>query len=283
MIPAKDISRWQGAYSETGEPIVMVKISGGDVGLYVDPQAASNYNQVIAHGHAFGGYHFAGAGDPVAEANFFVNAMMPLNTGEVPALDWEVGHPNPPAWCNTFIDQVRKGCGNPNQGGLIYMNLATLNAHDWSLVLSKWGLWLADWTGDPSGATVNTDKTVVMLQYNDGPTYDRDEWYGSIEQFKAYGWQPATAPAPAPAPEPSPSPTPPEPPVLPTPPTPEPIPPTDTPPPVPEPPVEPTPGPTPPPSTTPVPPPQNHLKAELLAIVIAIAALIGSLLTWLHS
>jgi hypothetical protein len=68
------------------------------------------------------------------------------------------------------------------------MNLATLNAHDWTPVLNKWGLWLADWTGDATGSTVNTTKTVVMLQYADGPTYDRDEWYGTVEQFKAYGW-----------------------------------------------------------------------------------------------
>jgi len=83
--PAKDISRWQGAYSETGEPIIMVKITGGDQGLYLDPQAANNYNQVIAHGHAFGGYHFAGGGDPIAESNYFLAMMKPWNPGEVAA------------------------------------------------------------------------------------------------------------------------------------------------------------------------------------------------------
>jgi len=223
MIPAKDISRWQGTYTETGEPIVLIKISGGDQGLYYDSQATNNYNETIAHGHAFGGYHFAGGTDPIAEANFFVNGMKPLLTGEVPILDWEISNPDPVGWCNRFIDQVRAACGNPNQGGLIYMNLSTLMAHDWSPVLAKWGLYLADWNNNPAG-TINTGgKVYVMQQFNDGPNYDHDEWFGTLDDFHAYGWhtpQPAPAPAPTPPPvaAPAPAPTPalaPTPPVVP--------------------------------------------------------------------
>lgn len=242
MIPAKDISQYQGQYVDTGEPIQMVKISGGDDGLYIDSRASENYNGVIRAGRAFGGYHFAGGGDPVTEANFFCNAMLPWNPGEVPALDWEINHPDPVGWCLAFINQVQKVTGNP--GGLIYMNLNTLNHYDWSPVLAKWGLWLADWTGDPTGSTVDTDKTVVMLQYNDGPTYDRDEWYGTIEQFKKYGWQGASAPTPQPPTTPAPDPTPPttEPPTTP-------------------PPVEPDPTPDPDPSTPPTTTPQPQPPA----------------------
>jgi hypothetical protein len=36
MLPAKDISRWQGTWQDTGEPIVMIKMSGGDAGLQED-------------------------------------------------------------------------------------------------------------------------------------------------------------------------------------------------------------------------------------------------------
>lgn len=202
MIAAKDISRWQGAFTDTGEPIMMVKISGGDEGLYVDPDAAANYNGVIATGHAFGGYHFAGGGNPVTEASYYLNAMLPWNQGEVPALDIESSatwNPNgdgvdPVAWVNAFLDECERQTGNP--GGLIYMNLNTLNLHDWSSVLARWGLWLADWTGDPSGSTVNTKATIVMLQYADGPVYDHDEWYGTVEQFKKYGWGGAPTPPP---------------------------------------------------------------------------------------
>lgn len=205
---AKDISRWQGTYTETGEPIVFVKITGGDVGLYVDPQAASNYNAVIAHGHAFAGYHFAGGGDPVAEANFFLNAMKPWNPGEVPCLDWEIQHPDPVGWCLAFANQVHAVAG---AWPLIYMNRATLMAHDWSPVLNNCALWLADWVGQPD-PNIDTGKyTYTVLQYNDGPNYDHDIVYcDSIEQFKKLGWPaPAPAPQPAPVPEPTPAPAPP--------------------------------------------------------------------------
>jgi cell division septation protein DedD len=239
---AKDISRWQGAYTETGEPIVLIKISGGDDGLYYDSQATNNYNQAIAHGHAFGGYHFAGGTDPVAEANFFVNGMKPLNKGEVPILDWEVQHADPVGWCLQFINQVEKVSGD--SGGLIYMNLSTLRAYNWQPVLSRWGLWLADWNNNPDG-TINTGSyTYVMQQYNDGPNYDHDVFFGTADQFKQYGWgYPEAAPQPAPTPVPVPAPVP----------TPEPAP---TPAPQPAPVPEPTPAPQPTPQPTPDPSPQ---------------------------
>lgn len=205
-ILAKDISRWQGAYSETGEPIVFVKISGGDQGLYIDPQAANNYNQVIAHGHAFAGYHFAGGGDPVAEANFFLNAMQPWNPGEVPCLDWEISHPDPVGWCLAFANQVHSVAG---AWPLIYMNRATLMAYDWSPVLNNCALWLADWVGQPN-PNIDTGKyTYTVLQYNDGPVYDRDVVYcDSVDQFKKLGWPSASVPVPTPVPQPAPAPEP---------------------------------------------------------------------------
>ena len=209
MTNAKDISRWQGTYSETGEPIVLVKISGGDQGLYIDPQAANNYNQVIAHGHAFGGYHFAGGGDPIGEANFFLNAMKPWNPGEVPCLDWEISHADPVGWVLSFANQVHAVAG---AWPLVYMNRATLMAYNWTPVLTNCGLWLADWTGSPDGSIDTGSYTYTMQQYNDGPTYDRDVFFGTVDQFKKYGWPGATpAPAPtppAPAPPPTPVPTP---------------------------------------------------------------------------
>lgn len=241
---AKDVSRYQGAYTETGEPICLVKISGGDDGLYFDSDAANNYNHVIAAGHAFGGYHFAGGTDPVAEANFFNSGMRPLVQGEVPILDWEVGNPNPPAWCEAFINQYEAAAGDT--GGIIYMNLNTLLSYDWSGVLSRWGLWLADWNNNPDGDIDTHGQTYIMQQYNDGPNYDHDEFYGSVDQFKQYGYNNPTPPQPVPTPTPTPDP-------VPTP-TPDPTP-TPTPDPTPTPTPDPVPTPTPTPDPTPEPTP----------------------------
>lgn len=235
---AIDISQYQGVWTDRGEAIDMIKMTGGDAGLYSDPKAGTNFDAAVAHGKAVGGYHFAGGTDPVAEANYFVNFTMPLTENQVYALDWEVQNADPVGWCNTFMQTVHNSIG---VWPLIYMNLSTLNAYDWSPVLANCGLWLADWNGDPNG-DINTNHTFVMQQYSDGPVYDHDTWFGTIEEFNAYGWHaPAPAPAPAPVPVPTPVPIP----------TPEPTP-------------EPQPTPTPEPTPTPTPTPKLSFWQKFL-------------------
>ena len=218
---AKDISRYQGAFTDTGEPIVMIKMSGGDDGLYMDSEASANYQAAVAAGKAVGGYHFGGGVTTAeAEANFFFKAMSPVAENDVFCLDVEAAlaaRPDVAQWSDDFINYL---AGRGVVGGLLYMNLATLNAHDWSAPLAKWGLWLADWAVSPD-ANVPTNYTYVMQQYSDGPNYDHDAFFGSVDQFKAYGFHaaqpvpapvtvptPVTEPAPTPAPTPESAPTP---------------------------------------------------------------------------
>lgn len=225
---AKDISRYQGAWQDTGEPIVLIKMSGGDDGLYMDQQAAANYEAAVAAGKAVGGYHFGGgATGAEQEAAYFIKAMSPVAENDVYALDVEAalaGRPDVVAWVQDFVNYVH---GQVNVWPLVYMNLSTLNAHDWSAVLANCGLWLADWAVSPD-ATIPTHYTYVMQQYSDGPNYDHDAFFGTVDQFKAYGYHAPAAPAPEPAPTPAPAPEPtPEPAPEPTPeqtPTPEPMP-----------------------------------------------------------
>lgn len=215
-------------------------MSGGDDGLYLDSQATNNYNRAKAAGRHVGGYHFAGGTDPVAEANYFMRAMQPLAANDVYALDWEVSNPDPVGWCTTFLQTVHNAIG---VWPLIYMNLNTLNSHNWDPVLANCGLWLADWNGNPSG-TINTTHTYVMQQYSDGPNYDHDEWFGTVEEFDKYGWHAAPPPAPTPTP-PAPQPAPPASTPPPTSGTTVTVPPTPPPVPAPVPKPEPTPSPTP--------------------------------------
>lgn len=279
---AKDISKWQGNWQgnwqDTGEPIVLVKISGGDSGLYFDSKASQNYNGAKAAGRAVGGYHFAGGTDPVAEANFFVKGMSPLAENDVMALDWEVSNANPVGWCNSFVTQVHNTTG---VWPLIYMNLATLRAYDWTPVTKNCGLWLADWNGNPDG-TIATSYPYVMQQYADGPNYDRDMFFGTVDQFNEYGWHTTVAPPTTPVPAPQPAP--------PSAPLPEPV---ATPPVLPDlnnnvptPVVEPTPEPV----TTPTDPPAVEppvvasapAKNIVQVIVTAIVAAVTALLVFLH-
>lgn len=201
-VRAKDISRWQGAWQETGEPIVLIKIGGGDSGLYYDSRATEDWNGAVADGRAVGGYWFAGGGNPSAEAAFFLKGMAPRVENDVYALDWEIQHADPVGWCAEFMQYVHDQVG---VWPLLYINLATLNAYDWSPVLKNCGLWLADWDNNPDGPAV-TLHTYVMQQYNDGPVYDHDAWFGTLDQFKAYGWHSqVTPPAPAPVEPPAPA------------------------------------------------------------------------------
>lgn len=209
MIPALDISQYQGAWQNYPCDIVMIKMSGGDAGLYMDPDAATNYTDAKAVGKHVGGYHINGwTLGAVQEASWFYRAMSPVAENDVFAIDIEKSDVPVPANAPEYVlEQINYLESKGVAGGLVYMSLSTLNAFDWSAVLAKWALWLADWAVSPQ-ATIPTTHVYVMQQYSDGPNYDHDEWFGTLAEFDAYGWHApvsdpiATTPAPAPAPVP---------------------------------------------------------------------------------
>lgn len=214
-IAAIDVAQYQGTidWSKIGEPIVMLRLSFGDAGLGYDTQASKNYYGAKAAGKHVGCYHFAGGGDPVTEADFFLRGMQPLEENDVMCLDWEIQHANPVQWVQAWMTRIHDKTG---VWPLLYINLSTLNSFDWSPVLANCGLWIADWNNNPDGPAV-TSHTYVMQQYNDGPWCDHDAWFGTVEEFDKYGYHaPATPPAPTPTLPPAQTPTPtPEPPVTP--------------------------------------------------------------------
>jgi hypothetical protein len=227
-LDAVDISQWQGAYKDYGTPIVFMKASGGDAGVYLDSQLFGNYAGAKSQGKGIGLYHFAGGKDPVVEANYFLRACAPLEENDVLVLDWEVAHPNPVEWCRIFMETVHATCG---VWPLIYINLATLRAYDWTPVLTNCGLWIAAWTGDPNSDINTGGHPYVVHQYRGAPL-DLDAVWLTMDQFHKFGYHVKTdTPVPTPAPAPV-APTPitppvviPTPPIVPTPvvPTPTPI------------------------------------------------------------
>ena len=205
-----DISRWQGDYNmNDGNEIIVIKMSGGDDGLYLDSKANRNYYAAKSENKAIGMYHFAGGTDPVQEAHFFIRAVSPLEQNDVLILDWEVHHADPVSWCHTFIETVKNETGVIP---IIYINTSTENNYDWSPVIQQnVGLWVADYRFKPQdNVPIRHWPTYIAHQYQGSPL-DTSEWFGSKEQFQKYGYQvpqPETPPSPAPAPEPTPSPEP---------------------------------------------------------------------------
>jgi len=225
MLLGKDVSQWNN-YQPGSEDFVMIKMSGGDAGLYMDSKASLNYSAAVNAGKIVGGYHFAGGGDPIAEADYFVRAMSPTAENDVYALDWEIQHPDPVGWCIAFVNEVHSKVG---VWPLLYINISTCNSYDWNPVLKNCGLWIAA----PSfgfDENIPVNHTVVMQQ---GPIVngiDSDAFFGTKEQLQAYGWHdPQTTspvvPEPAPVTPPVvPTPEVPAPPTPPTPPVVEPVP-----------------------------------------------------------
>lgn len=213
-LPFHDISQYQGNYAMSADPnpIIFIKMSGGDNGLYYDSRATANYYNATNAGKAVGMYHFAGGTDPIAEADFFIRACSPLAENDVLVLDWEVGHADPVGWCTAFVNHVHEQTGI---WPLVYMNMSTANAHDWAPVFNNCGYWCAA----PSFGFDDTLPVKYPQVAQQGPIVDgvdTNAWFGSLDQFKAYGYHAPTQPAPesAPQPEPQPQPGPTTPPVV---------------------------------------------------------------------
>ena len=262
-----DISYAQGEYNMDGDssPIVFMKMSGAYTGSktpYYDVQAARNYNNAVRLGKVAGLYHFAGGGDPTAEADFFIGACSPLAENDVLILDYELGaadNPpaNPVAWCQTFVDRVHERTG---VWPLFYTYRAFLTSHDFSGVLRNCGLWVADYTVPPEG-TVPCGHPYIIHQYQGSPL-DTNACFIDLDTLRKYGYH-ANQPTPAPAPAPAPSPVPP----------PAPNPPKPDPQPTPEP-TQPIPNPSPQPNPEPTPTPVKDNTEQLNWLVRAVRAIL---------
>jgi GH25 family lysozyme M1 (1,4-beta-N-acetylmuramidase) len=274
FLPGLDISHYQGdvnfdAIKASGNEFVIMKATEGTT--YVDPYVGAYYAAVRAVGLGYGTYHFADGTDPIAEANHFISVVSPLDESQVLILDWEVNVGDPVGWCWAFLSHVHDVLG---VWPLIYMSGSRVPAFYGSNVLRNCGLWVA-WYGRDPNADLPLSCTYIMHQYTSSGSVpgingrvDQDAFYGTIDQFNAYGYhaeQPTLPPVPTPTPEPEPLPVP-----------------TPGPEPAPDPaPVPPVPAPEP----VPTPPPvaQPPIKAIILTLAAAIGAAIAWVIAWLHN
>lgn len=232
--------------------------------------------QAAAGPLGIGYYHYAYArlNDPITEADCFVNAVWPLNEGEVLALDWEEPYDGDHvAWCLAFLNHVRDRTGVKS---LIYLNQSLASSHNWQPVVDgDYGLWIAEYDNQTGGANSFQWPFAMMKQWTSTATVagiaghvDADTAYVDFTGFAAYGYQaPAPVPVPTPVPEPVPVPAPEPLPV----PQPQPVP-------VPQPVPTPLPKPSPQPVPQPIPIPKPSVSPNLIGVILAS---IKSFFSWL--
>jgi LysM repeat protein len=219
QIKVADVSRWQYTINwdvlKTEVQAVVIKATGADGGLYTDGLFARNRDEARRVGLPRWFYHYKGAGSARQQAEYFVNAIGGLQPGEGLVLDDENEGRVNVAFCAEFADRVKELTG---LNVVIYSNQARFGGVDLQPLKDRnLGAWVAKYgmnTGTVEGAGAAPSiatLSMIMWQYTSAArlasvtqnSVDMNIFYGSVEDFVAYGAKgnvPApSVPAPAPA------------------------------------------------------------------------------------
>lgn len=209
MFDFHDVSYAQGLYNMGTDPNPAVEMKmtgfyyGSKVG-YTDVQAVRNYSNATRLGKVPILYHFAGGGDPIAEADYFIaNGAMPFADGDIYELDYELNDSmNPPAdpdaWCRAFADRIKERTG---VYPLFYTYTDLIKQHGFTKTLEVCGLIQANYAVSPDADIPGP--SYIIQQYTDTPL-DTNRCFIPLATLKLYARnsQPASVPAPV-APTPS--------------------------------------------------------------------------------
>lgn len=168
---------------------------------FVDPTFATNWAGMKAAGVVRGAYHFFHADvDPVAQANYVMMTVGPLEPGDLPiVLDLETtnGQSESTVLANatTFLATVSKGTG---RNAIVYVSPSFLS--DYS-TLSPYLLWIANWGVScpdvPAPWSTYTfwqsSSTGTVSGVSGGSAVDLDSFNGTLEQLKSFGVDAGTA------------------------------------------------------------------------------------------
>lgn len=206
------------AATTEGAGVTIVKATQGN--WYVNPSCNAQYAAAKAKGNLLGLYHYAEGGDPVAEADYFINNIKNYVGEAVLALDWESGSNK--AWGNKdwalkFVNRVHDTTG---VYPLVYVQASAISQVASTAPYS--GLWVAAYPYKPGTNSMWDEFTdQAKLNYSIAPWEAYTIWqYTSsngkldrgIVNVDANGWKklanpsakPSTTPAAVkPAPQPA--------------------------------------------------------------------------------
>lgn len=185
---------------------VIIKATQGTT--YVNPFCNAQYALAKKKGKLLGLYHYAGGGDPVAEANYFIANIKNYVGEAVLALDWE-SYQNTAwgtiGWGEKFVNRVHDLTG---VWPLLYTGVEGIK-HNKTLA-TKCGLWFAgypdnrdNWTPPSFSYNIAPWTTYTLWQFtSSNGTLDRN-----IATVDATGWRKIANPSNASKPTTKPIPT----------------------------------------------------------------------------
>lgn len=205
MLNFLDTSNWQGGYDPalTGADAVIVKAT--QASWFVDEYCDSIVQQCKQKNIPWGFYHYAYDGDPVVEADYFINNTLNYFKKGIPVLDWEGVYDEDGnlifdqsvEWVNAFVERVHE---RTNVWPWIYANPWRFNQGG---VNPNCARWVADypevvsptWEQARNWDCPEADGNVVAWQFcSDGHVnsidgnVDLNLFYGTTDQWRAYAF-----------------------------------------------------------------------------------------------
>ena len=166
---------------------VIVKATQGTT--YINPKCDPQYQLAKSKGRLLGVYHYAGGGDPIAEADFFLKNIEGYIHEAVLALDWEAGQNaswGDSSWCRRFVNRVHEKTG---VWCLIYVQASAVQqvancANDCPLWLAGYPTDAASWDVPAFNYSTSPWPTYTLWQFTSGGNLDRN-----VGQLTADGWR----------------------------------------------------------------------------------------------
>lgn len=216
-----DVSSWQGdidwkAVKDDGASFGITKVTEGIE--YENLYAKGSWDGMGENGLVRVQYHYArpSINSASAEALYFLNRHLPLEVGDIIALDLEQDYRDRPFvngayWATTWLDTVANRLGF---APMLYCNGGIISERnqrfsDMPNMGQKYGLWLASWQ-DVFPKAYEPWQFVALWQFTNaamvkgiaGPV-DCNIFNGTLEQMKLYGMEDYKLPeVPAPADDP---------------------------------------------------------------------------------
>lgn len=186
-----DISAYQRGLNLANVPCDFVIVKATEGTSLVQDTCDPWVQAAKALGKCWGFYHFMAGGDPVAEADWFVDNCAGYFGEGIPVLDYEqygrIGTDGAKRFLDRVYERTKVRC-------LVYTSRSVLTEEDWSAIAPNHGLWVAQYANnEPTGyqeepwlpgGGFGADWTLVMHQYSS--TGRLAGWDGNLDINKAY-------------------------------------------------------------------------------------------------